>query len=167
MLGKTSKRTKIGSSTLGVSPIFLIDTKRMRQQCLLWLTIMVGSSFGDPIVRIHSRPRGSTTGVRLGNGVVQSQGGTLWITQGDGSLRILSISDDNITETQYRPTPLTNRTMECRSSTSLHEIGGSVQYGVYSVIDRPRSGDQKVVRYVILTSLGWRSFSKPDRYLLK
>ena len=108
----------------------------------------MGSSFADPIVRFQSRPRGSTTGVRLGNGVVQSQAGTLWITQADGSLRILSTSDDGISEKHYQPTLLTNRTMECRSSTSLYEIDDSVQYGVYSVIDMPRSGDQRVVRCV-------------------
>lgn len=108
----------------------------------------MGSSVADPIVRFQSRPRGSTTGVRLGNAVVQSHGGTLWITQADGSLRILSISDDDITEKRYQPTLLTNRTMECRSSTSLHEIDNSVQYGVYSVIDMPTIGDRRVVRCV-------------------
>jgi hypothetical protein len=105
----------------------------------------------NPTTRFFPRPPGSTTGVRRGNGVVRSHE-TLWITQGDGSLRIVSISSDNAittTEVLYQPTQMTNRKTECRSSTSLHEIDGVVQYGVYSVIDMPESDDQNIVRYVV------------------
>ena len=126
---------------------------------LLWFSL-INYVWSDPSVRFHARPRGSTTGVRWGNGVVESQDGKLWITQGDGSVRIASVSGSDITEVQYHPTSMTNRTTECRSSIALHEIDGIVQYAVYVVIDMPKSDDQTVVRCVFFGfALLWLIFA--------
>jgi hypothetical protein len=103
--------------------------------------------------RFYPRHQGSMSGVRRGNGVVKI-GDMLWITQGDGSLRILSITDDKISEVAlFEPTKMTNRDIECTSSVSLHEINGVVQYGVYSIIDVPTSdNDQTIVSRLIAVS---------------
>lgn len=111
---------------------------------------MIHYVWSDLSVTFHARPQRSTTGVRWGNGVVESQDGKLWITQGDGSVRIASITENAITEVQYQPTSMTNRTTECRSLMSLYAIDGIVQYAVYAVIDKPTSNDEKVVRCVLL-----------------
>ena len=113
---------------------------------LCFLIMKCSSSTEDPRFRFYSRPRGSTAGVNRGNGIVRSQSGTIWITQDDGSLRILTISDDDITEVQYTPTPFTARTIECRSLPALYEVDGSTRYGVYSVIDKPLNANERIVR---------------------
>jgi hypothetical protein len=70
----------------------------------------------------------------------------LWITQGDGSLRILSITDDDIAEVAlFEPTKMTNRDIECQSSVTLYEIDGVVQYGVYSIIDVPTNDNNQTI----------------------
>jgi hypothetical protein len=100
-----------------------------------------------PIVTIHPRQKGSTTGVRRGNGVVQDQMGSLWITQDDGSLRILPANEEDYLEDLYfRPNQLTNRTIYCRSSVSLYQVEGMVQFGIYSVIDKPKDSTKMTMR---------------------
>jgi hypothetical protein len=100
-----------------------------------------------PIVKIHPRQKGSSAGVRRGNGVVQDQEGSLWITQDDGSLRIIpSEARDDFEDLFFRPFQLTNRTVYCRSSVSLFEVGGIVQFGVYSIIDKPKDANDKTMR---------------------
>lgn len=89
-------------------------------------------------------------GVRKGNGLVQdSKETSLWVTQKDGSLRIIPLqfdSNGNQREVRFHPHVLTNRQTECRSSVSLHEEDGTVKYGVYAVVDRPLSQSDTVVR---------------------
>jgi len=95
-------------------------------------------------------------GVRKGNGLVQDSNETsLWITQKDGSLRIIPLpfdSNGNTRDIHFRPHVLTNRRSECVSSVFLHENDGVVEYGVYAIVDRPQSKSAAVVSRVLAIS---------------
>lgn len=87
--------------------------------------------------------------VRRDNGVVASRdGGSVWVTTTDGSVRIIHLQPNhNVFEMAFYPSEFTGRSIECKSSIALYEEGNLLLYGVYAVIDKPASSDESITRY--------------------
>ena len=90
--------------------------------------------------RLPSSGTLSGSGLRSGNGVaISSNDRYLWITDSEGSLHIFDVENANTRAIGFAPTELEGTDPESRSSVALHEKDKGVAYGVYAIIDVPKT----------------------------